>query len=85
MSWVDKELSLAALTGAVTGVAVMIPIVGDGAWSWLGLFMAAVVATGDPVRDAAGFPMSLIVLAVIAAVTYVFSYLLAPAQASETP
>lgn len=47
--------------------------------------MAAVVATGDPVRDAAGFPMSLIVLAVIAAVTYVFSYLLAPAQASQTP
>ncbi|UUE24073.1 hypothetical protein LRQ08_22905 [Rhodococcus qingshengii] len=144
MSWVDKELSLAALTGAVTGVAVMIPIVGDGAWSWVGLFipafigalaglivgssavaggrcalrtshtwpartvccwkhrfaacsalavtllvigvsMAAVVATGDPVRDAAGFPMSLIVLAVIAAVTCVFSYLLAPAQASETP
>ncbi|OCC20424.1 hypothetical protein AS590_20715 [Prescottella equi] len=144
MSWVDKELSLAALTGAVTGVAVMIPIVGDGAWSWVGLFipafigalaglivgssavaggrcalrtshtwpartvccwkhrfaacsalavtllvigvfMSAVVATGDPVRDAAGFPMSLIVLAVIAAVTYVFSYLLAPAQASRTP
>jgi hypothetical protein len=85
MSWVDKELSLAALTGAVTGVAVMIPIVGDGAWSWIGLFMSAVVATGDPVRDAAGFPMSLIVLAVIAAVTYVFSYLLAPAQASRTP
>ena len=47
--------------------------------------MAAVVATGDPVRDAGGFPTSLIVLAVIAAVTYVFSYLLAPAQASETP
>ena len=64
MSWVDKELSLAALTGAVTGVAVMIPIVGDGAWSWVGLFMAAVVATGDPVRDAGGFPTSLIVLAV---------------------
>ncbi|MFD6512765.1 hypothetical protein [Rhodococcus sp. NPDC060176] len=144
MSWVDKELSLAALTGAVTGVAVMIPIVGDGAWSWVGLFipafigamvglivgssavaggrcalstgqrwpartvrrwkhrfaaystmavtllvatvfMAAVIATGDPVRDAGGFPTSLIVLAVIALVTYVFSYVLAPAQASETP
>ena len=47
--------------------------------------MSAVVATGDPVRDAGGFPTSLIVLAVIAAVTYVFSYLLAPAQASRTP
>ncbi|MGW6658397.1 hypothetical protein [Rhodococcus sp. NPDC055024] len=144
MSWVDKELCLAALTGAVTGVAVMIPIVGDEAWSWVGLFIpafigalvglivgssavaggrsalstgrrwpartvhrwkhrfaaystmavallvatvfvAAVIATGEPVRDAGGFPTSLIVLAVIALVTYVFSYVLAPAQASETP
>jgi hypothetical protein len=51
----------------------------------IGVFMAAVTASGAPVRDAAGFPTSLIVLAVIAAVTYVFSYLLAPAQASQTP
>lgn len=43
MSWVDKELSLAALTGAVTGVAVTIPIVGDGAWSWVGLFIPAFI------------------------------------------
>jgi len=67
MSWIDKELCVAALTGAVTGVAVMIP-----------LFMAPVIASGDPVRDDAGFPTSLAVLAVIGAVTYVFAYVLGP-------
>ncbi|MDZ7916241.1 MAG: hypothetical protein U5O16_31195 [Rhodococcus sp. (in: high G+C Gram-positive bacteria)] len=49
------------------------------------VFIAAVIATGDPVRDAGGFPTSLIVLAVVALVTYAFSYVLAPAQASATP
>ncbi|MCD2105763.1 hypothetical protein O4214_06555 [Rhodococcus erythropolis] len=49
------------------------------------VFIAAVIATGAPVRDAGGFPTSLIVLAVVALVTYAFSYVLAPAQASATP
>lgn len=141
MSWIDKELCVAALTGAVTGVAVMIPMVSDEAWSWVGLFipafigalvglvvgssavagghcalnsghrwpartvprwkhrfaacstltvtllvagvfMAPVIASGDPVRDDAGFPTSLAVLAVIAAVTYLFAYVLGPDRPS---
>ncbi|MER2224067.1 MAG: hypothetical protein ABS976_21020, partial [Rhodococcus sp. (in: high G+C Gram-positive bacteria)] len=47
------------------------------------LFMAPVIASGDPVRDDAGFPTSLAVLAVIAAVTYVFAYVLGPDRRLE--
>ncbi|QCB60094.1 hypothetical protein E5720_18005 [Rhodococcus sp. PAMC28707] len=57
-----------------------------------GVFVWAVVAGSDPSLEKAGFPMSLIVLVVIAMVSYLYSYVLAPVAhqivevaASQTP
>ncbi|MCJ0893937.1 hypothetical protein [Rhodococcus sp. ARC_M5] len=39
MDWVEKELRVAALTGACTGVAVMLPWALEGSMSWLALLL----------------------------------------------